>query len=91
MPYVTQRNRNEMDLSIDNLITDITELGISGQSGNINYVFTRILKHFYGDASIISYDKLNTAMGILSCCSHEFERQYIAPYEDIKKQENGMV
>jgi hypothetical protein len=95
MPYIKQTDRATLDAKIDELISAIGDVNdpqvVAAAAGKLNYVFTRMLKHFYVSPGPCSYSTLNTAAGILTCCQVEFQRQFVAPYEDTKMAENGPV
>ena len=92
MPYITQERRDVLDAPIHDLLNALRELESDDPSnnfeGNINYVFTKILKHVYPGSS---YREVNDAMGILSSCQFEFYRKVAAPLEDQKEFDNGPV
>jgi hypothetical protein len=53
----------------------------------LNYIVTKILKEVYP----LRYYHINKAIGVLECIKQEFYRCIAAPYEDLKKMENGDV
>ena len=55
--------------------------------GNMNYIFTKLLKQCYGD----SYAEINDALGVISAVQLEFYRRVAVPYEDQKIYDNGDV
>jgi hypothetical protein len=91
MPYIKQEKRDVLDPSIDALHRLLVDLELdddaNNMEGNINYIFTRILRKCYGN----SYAEINDAMGILNSVTHEFYRVVAAPYENQKQFENGDV
>jgi hypothetical protein len=91
MPYIKQDKRDILDPVIDELMVALVNLEIddpmNNMEGNINYVFTRLLKKCYGD----SYAELNDALGVLSAVQLEFYRRVAVPYEDQKIYDNGDV
>jgi hypothetical protein len=87
MPYITQDQRPALDDIIAPLTNHIKNLPLEQQDGALNYVVTKILKEVYPPR----YFNYNRAMGVLSCIQAEFYRKDVAPYEDIKIQENGDV
>lgn len=86
MPYIPVEDREKLDHWIDNVLFHLSS--ISKKEGAINYIFTRILDDVYGKGGYSAY---NAVAGILGCVDKEFYRRKVAPYEDIKKQENGDV
>lgn len=91
MPYIIQDKRDVLDPVIDELMVALVNLQIDDEGnnmeGNINYVFTKLLKKCYGD----SYGELNDALGILTAVQLEFYRRVAVPYEDQKIYDNGDV
>jgi hypothetical protein len=80
MPYVT----NDIRKKLDELIVD-TSVGILDE-GSLNYVITRLCEEFMVGRQ---YAEINKIIGVLECAKMEFYRRVAAPYEDIKKVENG--
>ena len=60
------------------------------QPGDLTYLLT-VICHKYIEANGKSYEKLNEVVGALENTKLEFARVVIAPYEDIKRNENGRV
>ena len=92
MPYIAPDKRSVLEEGINTILNALRELESDDPSnnteGNINYVFTRILKHVYPGGS---YREINDAMGILSSCQHEFYRKVAVPLENQKEHDNGEV
>lgn len=87
MPYI--KNRDEFE----NRIRDIGlfSVGIEcNNSGELNYSITSIL-HGYIKEHDLCYKNLNEVVGALECAKQEFYRTVVAPYEDIKRRENGSI
>lgn len=58
--------------------------------GDLNYVMTRLSQEyivFHGK----SYNTLSDVTGMLNDVKTEFERKVVAPYEDMKIEENGGI
>jgi len=91
MPYIVQPKRDTLDPTIDELHKILVGMEMDDESnnmeGNLNYIFTRILRMCYTD----SYSQINDAMGVLSCVMLEHYRTKAAPYEDQKIYDNGDV
>ena len=91
MPYIKQDKRDILDPAIAELFTLLINLQLDDESnnmeGNMNYIFTKLLKQCYGD----SYGEINDALGVLSAVQLEFYRRVAAPYEDQKIYDNGDV
>lgn len=85
MPYILPVTREVLnDAGLDAL----TDLHMN--EGDLNYTLT-VLLHRYVDNNGLRYRTLNAVMGILESCKQEFYRRVVAPYEDLKIQENGDV
>jgi hypothetical protein len=86
MPYIKQDRRQEIDFGGDLPIT----------AGELTYVLTRVIEEFL-QLKIISlaqgmkFDYLHAAIGALECAKLELYRRIAAPYEDMKRVENGDV
>lgn len=87
MPYITQEERKELDLEIDQLLEKLRKAPLEKVDGRLNYVISRLLNGVYAP----SYFNYNRALGVLSAVSHEFYRRKVAPYEDTKIRENGDI
>jgi hypothetical protein len=90
MPYIKQDKRDVLDPAIETLCQMLANLDLgdaNNMEGNINYIFTKVLRTFYGE----SYADINSAMGILNSVTHEYYRIAAAPYENQKQFENGDV
>jgi len=91
MPYILQHKRDLLDPKINQLHKALVDLRLDDESdvteGNLNYIFTRLLRMCYGD----SYSEINDAMGVLECTKQEYYRTIAAPAENQKQFENGDV
>jgi len=82
MPYIKKEDRKVFDYLVKKLwINEDTP------AGEINYLITKILLKSTGKKR--TYKRLNELVGVLRCCSLEFYRRVVAPYEDKKIKENG--
>ncbi len=59
-------------------------------SGELNYVISRICKQYMEDKGD-SYQAFNDVIGVLEGAKLEFYRRKVAPYEDLKREENGDI
>jgi hypothetical protein len=82
MPYIRNDLRDNIGLKTDHL--DPTG------PGDLNYLFTKVA-HNYIENKGKSYQVFNDIIGALENCKMELYRRKIAPYEDIKIEENGDV
>ena len=101
MPYINEKEREELDDIIDSLISAIryslrdlnnnnTGLPNSLKNclGRINYCFTRIICGVMGD---VSYPKIAMITGVLENVKQEFYRRIGEFLEDKKILENGDI
>jgi len=102
MPYIKLERRLELDPILqelwDKLSEPTTEVNhgdtipktLDQIKGEVNYCFTKILHTLlrqYGTR----YHNLSNIHAITVDVAAEFERQFMQPYEDVKKQQNGEV
>ena len=81
MPYIPLKYRKEIDLG-----------RIPDSPGELNYqITTTILDYLGGEGAVVIYSDFNEVLGVLEAVKLELYRRMIAPYEDIKKEENGDV
>lgn len=92
MPYIKQNYRDELVESIDALAQKIAEIHKAHpeqtRDGLLNFAMTEVLNQVFPDAR---YTDFNEIIGFLECCKLEYYRKKIAPYEELKEQENGAV
>lgn len=87
MPYIKPEARKPIDKLLVKLIEQLKAADFDKQDGNVNYTITKMLKEIYPQ----SYYNYNRAIGVLECIKQEFYRVDVAPYEDNKIIENGVV
>jgi len=80
MPYINKQCRQDIDLLVSNI----------NNPGVLNYIISSIVHKYVQDFGL-RYQILNEVIGVLECAKLELYRQIAAPYEDIKKKENGSV
>ena len=95
MPYITQKERDSLDLDIDSLAEKIAEDSVNSGTqvcGKLNYTITKLMKSTLNyRGARVGYAELNELIGMLECCKLELYRRGVAPYEDLKIEENGDV
>lgn len=77
MPYIKQRDRESLGISVAN------------NAGELNYLFTDIIDNYLTEK--LSYQRINDCIGALEGAKLELYRRIAAPYEDVKIKENGDV
>jgi len=92
MPYITQKERNNLDPIINELFKQC-----ENKKGRINYCITK-LAHLWVleqlrkiKSSTKKYDILNDAYGIMCSAAAEFYSAVVVPYEKLKRKENGAI
>ena len=98
MPYVDETLRVSLDPKINDLVAELRTLADQSKGeateGITNYAITRILIGVFGENRQThkrSYKLFNAAVGVMGCVVLELYRCMVAPYEDVKKKENGDV
>jgi hypothetical protein len=77
MPYITHEAKNE-----------VAFVGPK-TAGELNYLLTKTVLEYLGKKP--NYQLFNDALGALEGCKLELYRRKVAPYEDIKIEQNGDV
>ena len=90
MPYIKKKNRDMFDLNIEVLCKEFYESSAKSP-GDLNYVISNIVNEWINAWGGVSYTNINAVIGVLECAKQEIYRRVAAPYEDIKKEENGDV
>ena len=86
MPYITDENRNPLDVAIDALAVT------AETAGDLNYAISTLLwKWLQLSPDGVTYSNINTIIGVLECSKQEFYRRVAIPYEDHKIDSNGDV
>lgn len=85
MPYIAPERREFLENATDEEIAQV-ELA----PGDLNYAITKLMDEWVGQEGL-SYDAINTAIGVLECVKLELYRRVAAPYEDNKIEQNGDV
>ena len=81
MPYIKIGRRKELDVQTVGQIEP-------KNAGELNYIFTRVLLNYLQKQGK-SYQICNDILGALEGSKLELYRRGIAPYEDLKINENG--
>jgi hypothetical protein len=82
MPYITQEKRPKLNI----LVEEMVDAGLNSPDGNLNYVLFKLAKYVKP-----SYNSYKNYIGELNECVAEIRRKLLAPYEDVKEEENGSV
>lgn len=91
MPYIKSEKREVLNPAIDEMLNALRELESddpeNDMGGNLNYVITVLLKRCYGQ----KYSEMAQAVSVLEMAKLEYYRKDVAPYENQKEYDNGMV
>lgn len=60
-------------------------------AGELNYILTRVALRYVKAKGETRYQHINDVLGAFDGATREFYRCVAAPYEDIKRRENGDV
>lgn len=95
MPYISQKNRKNLDPLIDRLSEEIVKESAEQENaadfaGFLNYACTRLaLKVIRLKFKKLSYRIIVTTIGVFKNIADEFYRRVGVPYENKKIAENG--
>lgn len=90
MPYIDKKLRTDIDLEVRELLARIAEVADRDKiepDGMVNYVITKMLHAFFTG----KYVRYERGIGCVEAAKLEFYRRAVAPYEDVKVEENGDV
>lgn len=85
MPYINAETRAELAPQLNVLKETVDRFGL----GVLNYIITQLIVKWIGPQP--SYRTYNDVIGVLECVKLELYRRMVAPYEDVKRGENGDV
>lgn len=85
MPYIQSERRKPFKKPIGDLMAFVEN------EGDLNYVISKICKRYMQIKEPKNYALLNEIMGVLESAKLEFYRRVVAPYEDVKINENGDI
>lgn len=86
MPYPDIRRRTDLEPELSSLV----DLLRNRFAGDITYAVMVLLTE-WAEYPQPSFEKYDSALGILSAVDKEFYRTRVAPYEDKKIKENGGI
>ena len=84
MPYIKECDRQKFIDPIDELLLTISS---KFSEGELNFCFSTICKTLFEMNK--SYATANKILGVLEAVKLEFYRRHVAPYEELKRLENG--
>ncbi len=86
MPYITQSKRKPIDDAVTKVAIAIMSLPDKDSDGAFNYAVTRLILIVFGKTG---YGNFVRVAGSLEEIKAEYRRRMVAPYEDMKKDQNG--
>ena len=90
MPYIDKGLRFTIDTEVNDLLARMAVVADEDKiepDGMVNYVITKMLHAFFTG----KYIRFERGIGCLEAAKLEFYRRAVAPYEDVKIDENGDV
>lgn len=93
MPYIRPENRERIDEALTNLFDVLGD----DDKGEFVYAAFCIAKRWVSKRGAATatqgahYVTRSSAVSILADAHHEFRRQYLDDYEDLKRRENGPI
>lgn len=82
MPYIEPERKTILDPYINEVFPQ--------SLGELNYCITRLALNWL-ERNAKNYTNMQNVHGCMGCAQAEFYRRMLAPYEDIKKGQNGDV
>lgn len=79
MPYITQERRQAINGG-----------AAPENAGELNYQLTELVQDYFAERAW-GYATINDVLGVLTAMQLEIYRRLVAPYEDIKCNDNGDV
>jgi hypothetical protein len=86
MPYIKQDDRTKFN----QVLELVNGEALPENAGELNYLITKIVQISLANSKG-NYQALNDAVGALEGAKLELYRRVVAPYEDLKINENGDV
>lgn len=92
MPYIKDSDREDFDDLIACIVDKIVDEDSdeTSRAGMLNYVISSIIGDIL-DIEGMTYNRINSMVGVLECAKLELYRRLAAPYEDKKMEANGDV
>jgi len=87
MPYITQESRNRLDFEFSQISGTLN----AETSGELNYLFSRLIKQYIDNQEKFCYQTINDIVGALEGAKLEFYARIARPYEEGKINSNGDV
>jgi hypothetical protein len=95
MPYIHPDERQAINRWIDPMFHTPhgDDTPVVCTEGQLNYAITRLVHNWCQQHSALDrgYRMYNAAVGVLECAKQEFYAKIVRPYEEKKREENGIV
>ena len=85
MPYIKNKDKNEMSESIEDLQNWIRS------KGDLNYAICELVGRLISESDKISYSTMSERIDAVHDAEQELRRRLLTPYEVKKMMENGDV
>lgn len=85
MPYIHPHSRSVMREALAHLKPHVHN------TGDLQYIIAELVQHYLESREVVNYSELENVMGAIAGAQHEFQRQVVDKYEDLKIKENGPV
>ena len=83
MPFIESKDRRK---ELDRIVNEMVLQGVKA-NGDLNYVLYKFCKYHVAT----SYNVLKNFLGELHECESQCRNDFLVPYEEKKRQENGDV
>jgi len=87
MPYIKQGQRYRIQEALEDIMVDVYDYSV----GDMNYAITNLIHKWVETHGGLRYTIVSQARAILHDAENEFYRTVVAPYENIKRKENGPI
>jgi hypothetical protein len=90
MPYVSQEDRDQIAMPLENLLDRLKAVPDDKLDGVLNYVVSRLVAGSFGKAGW-RYRLIARAVAVFKAAGDEFYRRVAGPYEDKAIAKNGDI
>jgi len=87
MPYIQQKEREEIDERLKELLNHMNQ---HFSTGELNYTISSLVLSYLMRKGV-NYKHINEVIGVLECAKLEMYRRIAVPYEDGKIDDNGDI
>lgn len=86
MPYIKSEDQEKFKnglAGVGNSFLDAIDKFPASNCGELNFLLTKVIIS-YMESKGLNYQVINDIQGALKCCSDEYGRRIVGPYEDTK-------